>query len=179
LKQAIEKCPDALWNDPADKNRFWHVAYHALFYTHLYLQPTDADRLGAVVVGSDEVRAEFQARGENPHDGDAVFAEVERRAHAHLQADRSVILDATHYQRRYRTYAIDLARQLRVPCVAVWFDTPLTTALQRNGWRTGDRFGEQRVPDHIIREMAAHFDPLGRDEFDRVIRIRDESSKID
>jgi hypothetical protein len=41
LKQAIEKCPDALWDDPADKNRFWHVAYHALFYTHLYLQPTE------------------------------------------------------------------------------------------------------------------------------------------
>jgi hypothetical protein len=43
LKQAIEKCPDALWDDPADKNRFWHVAYHALFYTHLYLQPTEQD----------------------------------------------------------------------------------------------------------------------------------------
>jgi hypothetical protein len=43
LKQAIEKCPDAMWNDPADKNRFWHVAYHALFYTHLYLQPTEQD----------------------------------------------------------------------------------------------------------------------------------------
>ncbi len=43
LKQAIEKCPAALWDDPADKNRFWHVAYHALFYTHLYLQPTEQD----------------------------------------------------------------------------------------------------------------------------------------
>ncbi len=43
LKQAIEKCPDALWNDPTDKNKFWHVAYHALFYTHLYLQPTEQD----------------------------------------------------------------------------------------------------------------------------------------
>jgi hypothetical protein len=43
LKQAIEKCPDALWDDPADKNRFWQVAYHALFYTQLYLQPTEQD----------------------------------------------------------------------------------------------------------------------------------------
>jgi predicted kinase len=132
----------------------------------------NANRIGAVVVGSDEVRAEFQAHGQNPHDGDAVFAEVGRRARAHLQDDRSVILDATHYQRRYRTYAIDLAHQLRVPCVAVWFDTPLATALQRNGWRISDRFGEQRVPDHIIREMAAHFDPPEHDEFDRVVRIR-------
>jgi hypothetical protein len=43
LKQTIEKCPDAMWDDPADKNRFWHVAYHALFYAHLYLQPSEQD----------------------------------------------------------------------------------------------------------------------------------------
>jgi len=132
---------------------------------------TNAHRIDAVVVGSDQVRVDFQACGQNPHDGDAVFVEVERRARVHLQTDRSVILDATHYQRRYRTYAIDLAHQLRVPCVAVWFDTPLANALQRNGWRTGDRFGAQRLPDQFIRDIAAHLDPPGRDEFDRVVRI--------
>ncbi len=41
LKHAIGKCPDAMWNDPSDKNKFWHVAYHELFYMHLYLQPTE------------------------------------------------------------------------------------------------------------------------------------------
>jgi hypothetical protein len=40
LKQAVVKCPESLWNRAADKNKFWHLAYHALFYTHLYLQPT-------------------------------------------------------------------------------------------------------------------------------------------
>ena len=43
LKQAILHCPDALWNDEHDKNRFWLVSYHAIFYTHLYLQPTESD----------------------------------------------------------------------------------------------------------------------------------------
>jgi hypothetical protein len=43
LKQAVVKCPDSVWNAPEDKNKFWHVAYHALFYTHLYLQKTIAD----------------------------------------------------------------------------------------------------------------------------------------
>jgi hypothetical protein len=38
LKQAIEKCPEALWNHPDDKTKFWQIAYHALFYVHLYLQ---------------------------------------------------------------------------------------------------------------------------------------------
>jgi hypothetical protein len=43
LEQAVTRCPAALWDDPADKNRFWQIAYHTLFYVHLYLQPTEAD----------------------------------------------------------------------------------------------------------------------------------------
>ena len=38
LRQSVEKCPEALWNHPDDRTRFWHIAYHALFYLHLYLQ---------------------------------------------------------------------------------------------------------------------------------------------
>ena len=37
LKQTILLCPDALWNAPGDKNKFWQVAYHALYFTHEYL----------------------------------------------------------------------------------------------------------------------------------------------
>ncbi len=40
LRQAIIKCPDSLWDDREYRNVFWHVAYHALRYTHLYLQPS-------------------------------------------------------------------------------------------------------------------------------------------
>jgi hypothetical protein len=36
-RQAIEACPEPAWDDAGEKNRFWHVAYHALFFTHLYL----------------------------------------------------------------------------------------------------------------------------------------------
>jgi hypothetical protein len=43
LKQTIDKCPDDLWNKPADTNKFWHIAYHVIFYAHLYLQPTEED----------------------------------------------------------------------------------------------------------------------------------------
>jgi hypothetical protein len=45
LRQAIEKCPDTLWISTAQKNHIWRIAFHALFYTHLYLQPTEADFL--------------------------------------------------------------------------------------------------------------------------------------
>ncbi len=40
LSQAVEKCPGSMWNDPFHKNKFWHIAYHALFYTDLYLHPS-------------------------------------------------------------------------------------------------------------------------------------------
>jgi len=43
LKQAVEKCPAFLWDDRRHRNRFWHIAYHALFYTHLYVQPSERD----------------------------------------------------------------------------------------------------------------------------------------
>jgi len=41
MEQAIVKCPEALWDDRGKKNRYWHIAYHALFYTHLYVMPTE------------------------------------------------------------------------------------------------------------------------------------------
>lgn len=37
LKQTIVQCPEPLWNAPADKNKFWQVAFHALYFTHEYL----------------------------------------------------------------------------------------------------------------------------------------------
>lgn len=37
LKDAIEKCPDDVWLDEGYTNRYWQIAYHTLFYAHLYL----------------------------------------------------------------------------------------------------------------------------------------------
>lgn len=41
LKSAVTQCPGVLWDDAAYQNRFWHTAFHTLFYVHLYLQPTE------------------------------------------------------------------------------------------------------------------------------------------
>ncbi len=43
LRQAVERCPDDLWDASQDANPFWRVAYHALFFTQLYLSRTLAD----------------------------------------------------------------------------------------------------------------------------------------
>ena len=37
LKQTITQCPESIWNAASDKNKFWQVAYHALYFTHEYL----------------------------------------------------------------------------------------------------------------------------------------------
>lgn len=43
LRETIEKCPDDVWIGGEHPRNFWRIAYHAVFYTHLYLQQTEAD----------------------------------------------------------------------------------------------------------------------------------------
>jgi hypothetical protein len=43
MRQVVERCPDELWDRPVNGVSLWRIAYHALFYVHLYLQPTLAD----------------------------------------------------------------------------------------------------------------------------------------
>jgi hypothetical protein len=42
LRKAIELCPEDLWLS-GTPNRTWHIAYHALFYTHFYLAPSEKE----------------------------------------------------------------------------------------------------------------------------------------
>ena len=43
LKEALEACPDEIWNGGTPPRQFWRLAYHALFYTHLYLEVKEND----------------------------------------------------------------------------------------------------------------------------------------
>jgi hypothetical protein len=43
LKDAIVKCPPALWNAPRGRDKTWFKAYHAVYWTHKYLQATAQD----------------------------------------------------------------------------------------------------------------------------------------
>jgi DinB superfamily len=64
LHQAVEKCPAALWDHTADPAKFWHTAYHALFYTHLYLQPGEA-----AFIPWPKHRADYNYMGPIPWEG--------------------------------------------------------------------------------------------------------------
>jgi hypothetical protein len=43
LRQVIVLCPEADWNAPGYQDELWKKSYHALFYTHLYLQNSEKD----------------------------------------------------------------------------------------------------------------------------------------
>ena len=40
---AVDAIPDEAWDRDEDRNRTWHLAYHTLFFVHLYLQRSEAD----------------------------------------------------------------------------------------------------------------------------------------
>ena len=45
LEAAVRACPDDAWDSSAHVNRFWHIAYHTLFYVNLYLFKTVDDHV--------------------------------------------------------------------------------------------------------------------------------------
>ena len=61
LKEAITRCPQGEWTNPEPKNKFWHIAYHTLFYTHMYLQESEKQ-----YVPWDKHREQYQFMGPLP-----------------------------------------------------------------------------------------------------------------
>ena len=61
FRQVVEKYPEALWVDDSHKNPAWLLAYHALFYTHLYIHPSEAD-----FVPWEKFRPQIQFMGPTP-----------------------------------------------------------------------------------------------------------------
>jgi len=40
LRSTIDACPDELWTREEDKNPTWALAYHTVYFAHLYLSPS-------------------------------------------------------------------------------------------------------------------------------------------
>ena len=80
---------DVAWNSSAHVNRFWHVAYHTLFYVHLYLFPSVAER--SPWAGE---RADAQNLGQElpPYSRESILEFLAYREHARRQI---AVLDLT------------------------------------------------------------------------------------
>lgn len=42
LRQAIDLCPDDVWSSSEPATLTWQLAYHTVFFAHLYMQPNEA-----------------------------------------------------------------------------------------------------------------------------------------
>ena len=42
LADCVDKCPDDLWTSGKHPRPFWRIAFHAAYYTHLYLGQNEA-----------------------------------------------------------------------------------------------------------------------------------------
>lgn len=85
LRQVILNCPDSLWAASDYKNQFWNIAYHVLFYTHLYLHPKEDD-----YVPWKGLRGEHRTLGSAP-DADAktdAYRKEELLAYLHFCAEQ-------------------------------------------------------------------------------------------
>ena len=105
---------------------------------------SNAKRLGAIVLAADAARDEIRRAGGDPFDGDRVFAVLDRRLREQLAMGQSSIIDATHWRREYRAYAVDAAREVKARVIGVWFDVPLEVCLLRNDGRMGSSPGLRR-----------------------------------
>jgi hypothetical protein len=43
MRECVELCSDDVWVSGDHPRNFWRIAYHGLFYAHLYMMPTDKD----------------------------------------------------------------------------------------------------------------------------------------
>ncbi len=41
LRETVELCPEDLWFSGAHPRNYWRIAYHATFYTHLYMAQSE------------------------------------------------------------------------------------------------------------------------------------------
>lgn len=43
LRQTVDRCPEDVWVGGAHPRNFWRIAYHAIYYTHLYAHQGEED----------------------------------------------------------------------------------------------------------------------------------------
>ena len=84
MEQTISTCPDDLWDVPGQTNPFWRVAYHALFFVNLYLQPSEdeltqweEEREGYQFLGATPWPPHEQPSADQPYSREEILAYVD------------------------------------------------------------------------------------------------------
>lgn len=124
---------------------------------------------GAVHISRDSIRFSLLKEGEDyfSHEKE-VYQIFWDQINGALSDGRDVIVDQTSLTPKSRKYLIDHLTGYNT-LNAIWIDTPLQTALERNEMRKGLAY----VPRGSIRKMYALFvEPSFDEGFDRIFRYK-------
>lgn len=131
-----------------------------------------AMRIGAVLVRTDAVRREIAPAPDDPmaavaygpEDRARVYARARERVRSHLQAGRTVILDATHIELRERDAARALAAECGAPAILVWVNAgdDVIRARLKARETAPDALSDARWETYLRQRQA--MDPLTDDE---------------
>jgi predicted kinase len=139
----------------------------------------NAERLGAVILASDDVRNEMEAEGAGATGkDDLVFWIVEERLGRLLDEGKNVIVDATHARIRWREKEVTIARRRGAKLIAVWFDAPLDVCLARNRQKPGGPWGDRAVPSQTLLGVARGFEKPALGEFDEIWKVSADGQRI-
>jgi len=138
---------------------------------------TLAARIGAVYLSSDAIRKQLAGvdpRSRVPEErraevygaemNERTYAEVRRRAAAHLAAGRPVVLDAMHGRAEERKAAIELAREHGVPAVIAELRLDDADARGRIAGRSGDPLRTSDADWAVYELQRGRFEPVAADE---------------
>ncbi len=114
FNESVVQCPDASWEGPVGNHAFWHVAYHTLFFTDLYLSRDDAS-----FEAPSFYREDYHFLGKKP------FPPYETVV-ADNPYTKDVILEYVEICRRKasETIASETLESLDGPCGFFWYEVP-------------------------------------------------------
>ena len=134
---------------------------------------TVAGRAGAAYINSDSVRktlagihrhdrasTDFQEGIYSEEMTRKTYDEMRRRAAAHLQRGRPVVLDAVHPRREDRTASTEVARADGMPHLVVSFILPGESALERIATRRHDPMATSDATEDVYQQQIRSYEPV-------------------
>ncbi|HUX87740.1 MAG TPA: ATP-binding protein [Chloroflexota bacterium] len=132
----------------------------------------------ALRISLDDLRLMFSGQTFEPRIegavGIAADAMIEALAANAVKLKRDLLLDATNVSRARRSTAIATARRHHLSPIAVYVDTPVTVAQQRNRGRPVP------VPSVVVDRFGTNLEPPSLAEgFDQIIRVNGVTGQIE
>lgn len=120
-------------------------------------------------LSSDAMRAMITDTEEHQGCSREVFEQLEQLCRLRIKYGRPVIIDATNTQPEARQRWLKLARELKVPAFALWFDVSVEECERRQ--QTRERFVPSYVLERQIKELGDAREALLNESWDQIVRV--------